>query len=130
MNFWLPASYHTPKFLVSAVFAGLLTKVGIYALLRITVMLFADQRDLFAEVIAWIAALTMIAGVLGALAQNDIRRIFGYLVISGIGTMLAGIAIGSVTAHYRRSGLCGSFHDCHDCALSGCRGCWQNDEFQ
>lgn len=98
MNFWLPASYHTPKFLVSAVFAGLLTKVGVYALLRITLMLFADQRDLFAEVIAWIAALTMIAGVFGALAQNDIRRIFGYLVISGIGTMLAGLAVGSVTA--------------------------------
>lgn len=97
MNFWLPASYHTPKFLVSAVFAGLLTKVGIYALLRISVMLFADQRDQFALGIAWIAALTMLAGVFGALAQNDIRRLFGYLVISGIGTMLAGIAIASVT---------------------------------
>lgn len=97
MNFWLPASYHTPKFLVSAVFAGLLTKVGIYALLRITLMLFADQRDEIAEGIAWLAALTMLAGVMGALAQNDIRRIFGYLVISGIGTMLAGIAIASLT---------------------------------
>ena len=97
MNFWLPASYHTPKFLVSAVFAGLLTKVGIYALLRVTLMLFSDQRDLFAEMIAWVAALTMIAGVFGALAQNDIRRVFGYLVISGIGTMLAGLAIGSMT---------------------------------
>ncbi|MGB7286092.1 MAG: Na+/H+ antiporter subunit D [Salaquimonas sp.] len=97
MNFWLPASYHTPKFLVSALFAGLLTKVGIYALLRISVMLFADQRDQIAEGIAWIAALTMITGVMGALAQNDIRRVFGYLVVSGIGTMLAGIAIASVT---------------------------------
>ncbi len=97
MNFWLPASYHTPKFLVSAVFAGLLTKVGIYALLRISLMLFADQRDQFAEGIAWLSALTMLAGVMGALAQNDIRRIFGYLVISGIGTMLAGIAIASIT---------------------------------
>ena len=97
MNFWLPASYHTPKFLVSALFAGLLTKVGVYALLRISLMLFAPQRDELAQVIAWLGALTMLVGVFGALAQSDIRRIFGYLVISGIGTMLAGIAIGSVT---------------------------------
>lgn len=98
MNFWLPASYHTPKFLVSAVFAGLLTKVGVYALLRISLMLFAPQRDELAEVIAWLAALTMLVGVFGALAQSDIRRILGYLVIAGIGTMMAGIAIASVTA--------------------------------
>lgn len=98
MNFWLPASYHTPKFLVSAVFAGLLTKVGIYALLRVSLMLFAPQRDELAVVIAWLAALTMLVGVLGALAQSDIRRILGYLVVSGIGSMLAGIAIASVTA--------------------------------
>jgi len=98
MNFWLPASYHTPKFLISAIFAGLLTKVGVYALLRISLMLFAPQRDELAEVIAWIAALTMLVGVFGALAQTDIRRIFGYLVISGIGTMMAGIAIASITA--------------------------------
>lgn len=98
LNFWLPASYHTPKFLVSAVFAGLLTKVGVYALLRVSIMLFAPQHDTFAPAIAWIAGITMMVGVMGALAQNDIRRIFGYLVISGIGTMLAGIAIASITA--------------------------------
>jgi multicomponent Na+:H+ antiporter subunit D len=97
MNFWLPASYHTPKFVVSAVFAGLLTKVGIYALLRISLMLFAPQRDDIAILIAWIAGMTMVVGVIGALAQSEIRRLLGYLVISGIGTMLAGIAIASQT---------------------------------
>jgi multicomponent Na+:H+ antiporter subunit D len=97
MNFWLPASYHTPRFVVSAVFAGLLTKVGIYALLRVSLMLFAPQRGELAVLIAWIAALTMLVGVVGALAQSEIRRLLGYLVISGIGTMLAGIAIASET---------------------------------
>jgi len=136
VNFWLPASYHTPKFLVSAVFAGLLTKVGIYALLRISVMLFADQRDVIAYLIAWIAAFTMLAGVLGALAQNDIRRIFGYLVISGIGTMLAGIAVASITgiagvlvyaihsmlvmtALYLMAGVIGRLSGTNDLRLSG-----------
>ena len=98
LNSWLPASYHTPRIVVSAIFAGLLTKVGIYALLRISVMLLGPQRELFSVGIAWVAALTMLVGVLGALAQSDIRRVLGYLVISGIGTMLAGIAIASKTA--------------------------------
>lgn len=95
VNFWLPASYHTPRLVVSALFAGLLTKVGIYALLRILGMLFPVEREELSLLIAIVAALTMILGVIGALAQNDIRRALGFLVISGIGVMMAGLALGS-----------------------------------
>jgi len=95
VNFWLPASYHTPRLVVSALFAGLLTKVGIYALLRILGMLFPFEREELSFIIAIAAALTMILGVIGALAQNDIRRSLGFLVISGIGVMMAGLALGS-----------------------------------
>ncbi len=94
VNFWLPASYHTPRIVVSALFAGLLTKVGIYALIRVSVMLFPFERRELSLVIAVVGALTMITGALGALAQTDTRRLLGYLVISGIGSMLAGIALG------------------------------------
>ena len=95
LNFWLPSSYHTPRIVVSALFAGLLTKVGIYALMRSMVMLFPVEREELSLVIALAGAATMILGVLGALGQSDIRRLLGYLVISGIGVMLAGIALGS-----------------------------------
>lgn len=95
VNFWLPASYHTPKIVVSALFGGLLTKVGIYALMRVMVMLFPIQREELSFVIAISAALTMILGAMGALAQNDLRRMLGYVVISGIGYMMAGVAIGT-----------------------------------
>ena len=98
VNFWLPASYHTPRIVVSAVFAGLLTKVGVYALLRILVLLMPEARGELATVIAVVAIATMITGVFGALAQTDLRRLLGYLVISGIGSMLAGIAIGTSPA--------------------------------
>jgi multicomponent Na+:H+ antiporter subunit D len=98
VNFWLPASYHTPRIVVSALFAGLLTKVGIYALIRIGVMLFPAELEQLSLVLAIVAALTMLTGSLGALAQSDTRRLLGYLVISGIGAMLAGIAIGSPDA--------------------------------
>jgi multicomponent Na+:H+ antiporter subunit D len=95
VNFWLPASYHTPRIVVSGLFAGLLTKVGIYALLRIFMTLFSLERDFLASAIAIVAGLTMVLGAMGAIAQNDIRRSLGFLVISGIGSMLAGLALGS-----------------------------------
>lgn len=95
VNFWLPASYHTPRVVVSALFAGLLTKVGVYALMRIVLLLFPAERDVLALAIALIAALTMLLGATGALAQTDFRRLLGYLVISGIGIMFAGIALAS-----------------------------------
>lgn len=95
VNFWLPASYHTPRIVTSALFAGLLTKVGVYALMRTVVMLLPAERDVLGQTIAWVAVATMIIGILGALAQSDIRRLLGFVVISGIGTMMAGLALGS-----------------------------------
>ncbi|MCM2442700.1 Na+/H+ antiporter subunit D [Agrobacterium vitis] len=96
LNFWLPASYHTPRIVVSALFAALLTKVGIYSLLRVVVMLFPIEREQLSLVLGVIAAATMVLGAVGALGQSDIRRLMGFVVISGIGIMLAGIAIGAV----------------------------------
>lgn len=93
LNAWLPASYHTPRFVVSALFAGLLTKVGIYALIRVLLMLFPPERVSLGPVIAWVAGLTMIVGALGALAQSDIRKLLNYVVVAGIGTILAGLAL-------------------------------------
>ncbi|TFF25647.1 Na+/H+ antiporter subunit D [Jiella endophytica] len=93
LNYWLPASYHTPRFVVSALFAGLLTKVGVYALIRVLLMLFPPQHAELATLIAWVAALTMLVGAFGALAQSDLRRLLNYFVIAGIGTILAGLAL-------------------------------------
>jgi len=98
VNFWLPASYHTPNVVVSAVFAGLLTKVGIYALIRVFVMILPASRGYMADLIALVAILTLLTGAFGALAQSELRRLLGYLVIAGIGSMLAGVAVGSTLA--------------------------------
>ncbi|QFT31569.1 Na(+)/H(+) antiporter subunit D [Labrenzia sp. THAF82] len=98
VNFWLPASYHTPNIVVSAVFAGLLTKVGVYALIRVFVLILPESRIFMADVIGWVAIVTLLTGAIGALAQSEVRRLLGYLVIAGIGSMLAGVAVGSVLA--------------------------------
>ncbi len=96
VNFWLPASYHTPRIVVAALFGGLLTKVGVYAMMRVMVMLFPLQREELSLLLAVSAALTMVIGALGALAQNDLRRMAGFAVIAGIGNVMAGIAIGGM----------------------------------
>jgi len=91
--FWLPASYHTPPAAVSAIFAGLLTKVGVYALIRVFTLLFVSDTDFTHTLLLLIAALTMITGVLGAMAQSEIRRILSFHIVSQIGYMLMGLAI-------------------------------------
>lgn len=91
--FWLPASYHTPPPLISALFAGLLTKVGVYAIIRAATLLFDQEREALADVILAVAGLTMVSGVLGAVAQNDIRRILSFHIVSQIGYMLMGLGV-------------------------------------
>lgn len=93
--FWLPDSYPTARSPVSAVFAGLLTKVGVYAIVRTQTLLFADTHR---TLLLWIAGLTMIIGVLGAIAQNDMKRILSFHIVSQIGYMLLGVAIGGSAA--------------------------------
>jgi multicomponent Na+:H+ antiporter subunit D len=96
--FWLPASYHTPSVGVSALFAGLLTKVGVYALYRVFPLLFPEQLRLFQPLLCWVAGLTMMTGVLGAIAHSDIRRILSFHIISQIGYMLMGLALATPLA--------------------------------
>jgi multicomponent Na+:H+ antiporter subunit D len=95
--FWLPASYHTPYPVVSALFSALLTKVGVYALIRVFTLIFPITGS-FADAFTVIAGLTMVFGAAGALAQTDMRRMVAFLVVSGIGFMLMGLGIGGEEA--------------------------------
>jgi len=91
--FWLPASYHTPPVAITALFAGLLTKVGVYSIIRTFTLLFDQQLDTTATIIMWISGLTMVTGVLGAACQFEIRRILAFHSVSQIGYMLMGLGI-------------------------------------
>ncbi|KZY24970.1 NADH/ubiquinone/plastoquinone, partial [Alcanivorax sp. HI0035] len=95
--FWLPASYHTPQVAVSALFAGLLTKVGVYALFRVFTLIFGMDDPLIHQVLLWGAGLTMVTGVLGAAAQFEFRRILSFHIVSQIGYMMMGLALASVS---------------------------------
>lgn len=94
LSFWLPDSYPTAPAPVTAVFAGLLTKVGVYAIIRTETLLFPGDR--VNALLMWVALLTMIVGILGALAQNDIKRVLSFTLVSHIGYMIFGVAMSSI----------------------------------
>ena len=93
LNAWLPASYHTPPAVVSALFAALLTKVGAYALLRTLVTVLPGSRDVLEPVLLAVAVTTLLIAPLGAIAETNLRRAIGFLVIGGIGAIFAGLAL-------------------------------------
>lgn len=90
--FWLPSSYHTPASAVSALFAGLLTKVGVYALIRSFTLIFTQDTAYTHSLLMALAVLTMIVGVLGALAQRNYRRTMSFMHISQVGYLLLGLS--------------------------------------
>ena len=91
LSLWLPDSYPTAPAPVTAVFAGLLTKVGVYAILRVQTLLFPDSP--LTDLLLWAALVTMVIGILGAIAQSDIKRMLSFTLVSHIGYMIFGIAL-------------------------------------
>lgn len=93
--FWLPASYHTPPAAIGAVFAGLLTKVGVYALLRVFTLLFREAPPFVFTLLLVISAATMIVGLVGALTQRDFRRVLSFNLVGHIGYTTLGLGVGT-----------------------------------
>jgi multicomponent Na+:H+ antiporter subunit D len=102
--FWLPGSYSAPPTAISAIFAALLTKVGIYAIIRVFTLVFYHEPEVTHLFIGILAAVTMLLGAIGAVAFWDIKRILTYNVIVGVGFILAGVA------SYTTEGMTGSLY--------------------
>ncbi|MBM7807082.1 multicomponent Na+:H+ antiporter subunit D [Geodermatophilus bullaregiensis] len=110
LSAWLPDSYPTAPAPVTAVFAGLLTKVGVYAIIRTQTLLFPGGA--LDDVLMWAALATMLIGILGAVAQSDLRRMLSFTLVSHIGYMVFGIALGTA------AGLAGAvFYVAHHIAI-------------
>jgi multicomponent Na+:H+ antiporter subunit D len=91
--FWLPASYHTPPAAVGALLAGLLTKVGVYAMIRVFTLLFPDPDALVYTVVLVLSAITMVVGLTSAFAQRDFRRVLSFNLVGHIGFTTVGLAL-------------------------------------
>ncbi|MEU2006120.1 Na+/H+ antiporter subunit D [Rhodococcus sp. NPDC019627] len=102
LSTWLPDSYPTAPAPVTAVFAGLLTKVGVYAIIRAHTLLFPEGE--LDNVLMVCGLLTMLVGIFGAIAQSDIKRLLSFTLVSHIGYMVFGIALST------QSGLSGAIY--------------------
>ena len=92
--FWLPDSYPIVPAGMNGYFAGLLTKVGVYSLLRLFVLCFRQPgAELVLEVLLVLSGFTMLFGVLGAMCQWEIRKILSWHIISQVGYMVMGIGL-------------------------------------
>lgn len=97
LYFWLPSSYHTPPSAIGAVFGGLLTKVGIYALLRVFTIVFVPS-PFISQVLGVVAIMTLLTGSFGVFIQRDLRKMFSYLIVCHIGYMIAGMSMYTAVA--------------------------------
>ena len=91
--FWLPASYHTPPAPVAAAFAGLLTKVGVYALIRVFTLLFHEAPPALFGLLLAMSAATMVIGLVAAMNERDFRRILSFNLVGHIGYTTASLSL-------------------------------------
>ncbi|MCD7035736.1 Na+/H+ antiporter subunit D [Metabacillus sp. GX 13764] len=96
--FWLPGSYEAPPAAVTALFGALLTKVGVYSITRVYTLIFIHDKGVTHEVLAWLAALTILFGVIGSLSYWDVKKIVIYNIVTAIGVILFGVAAATPAA--------------------------------
>ncbi|WP_075619741.1 Na+/H+ antiporter subunit D [Paenisporosarcina indica] len=112
--FWLPSSYAAPPIPVLALFGALLTKVGVYAIMRTYTLFFTLDQGFTHELLMVLSILTIVAGCIGALAYFDVKKIIIYNIIIAVGVILFGASQMTETA------LMGSvFYLIHDILIKG-----------
>lgn len=92
LYFWLPGSYQVPPAAIVALFGGLLTKVGVYAIVRTFTLIFYHDPGITHTLIAWMSGLTMVFGAIGALAYRDVNRILIFNIVISIGFLGFGLS--------------------------------------
>ncbi|MEK4486842.1 Na+/H+ antiporter subunit D [Psychrobacillus sp. FSL H8-0484] len=112
--FWLPGSYAAPPVPVLALFGSLLTKVGVYAIMRTYTLFFTTDTGFTHELLMIVSILTIIVGSIGALAYFDVKQIIIYNIVIAVGVILFGASI------MNENGMMGSvFYLIHDILIKG-----------
>ena len=96
LGFWLPRTYAASVPAVAAMFA-LMTKVGIYVLLRLGALVFGEgagiSRYFGSDWLLWGGVATIVAGSIGMLGARDLGKLAGYNVLVSSGTLLGAVAL-------------------------------------
>lgn len=93
---WLPAAYAEAPTPVTMLLTGLLSKMGVYALLRVFLPVFPEILPALAPALGWLAATTVLLGAVAALAQTDLKRMLAYSSVNHLG--YCALAIAAVAA--------------------------------
>ncbi|WP_456273498.1 Na+/H+ antiporter subunit D [Bacillus sp. AK031] len=93
LYFWLPGSYYAPPTPVLALFGALLTKVGVYSIIRTYTLFFYHDTGYTHTILAWLAILTIVVGCIGAIAYWDVKKILIYNIIIAVGVILFGVSV-------------------------------------
>ncbi|MFS0863705.1 Na+/H+ antiporter subunit D [Fredinandcohnia sp. 179-A 10B2 NHS] len=96
--FWLPSSYQAPPTPITALFGALLTKVGVYSIIRTFTIIFHHDTEFTHTIIGILAGLTIVVGVIGAIAHWDVKKIIIYNILTAVGVILIGIATFTTTS--------------------------------
>ena len=114
LYFWLPGSYAAPPIPVLALFGALLTKVGVYAIMRTYTLFFTHNIGVTHEILMIVSILTVIVGCIGALAYFDLKQIIIYNIVIAVGVILFG------AAQMNEAGISGAiFYLVHDMLIKG-----------
>jgi multicomponent K+:H+ antiporter subunit D len=94
VGFWLPKTYAVATTPVAALFT-IMTKVGIYAILRVNGTVFDDaiSREILQYILLPIGLITSVYGVIGAMGAEHLRRFIGFMILSSVGTILIAISL-------------------------------------
>ncbi|MGN7387376.1 Na+/H+ antiporter subunit D [Sporosarcina sp. SAFN-015] len=114
LYFWLPGSYAAPPIPVLALFGALLTKVGVYAIMRTYTLFFTHNIGVTHEILMVVSILTVIVGCIGALAYFDLKQIIIYNIVIAVGVILFG------ASQMNEAGISGAiFYLVHDMLIKG-----------
>lgn len=94
LGFWLPNAYPTPPTAIGAYFAAVLTKVGVYSLVRAFTLMFPAEEGL-RTVLLVLATATMVVGALGLLSRQRWRHSMAFANVASIGYLVAALFVGS-----------------------------------
>lgn len=101
LHFWLPGTYSAASAPVAALFA-ILSKVGIYSIIRVFSMIFSAHGGELADIaIPWLwplSILTLLVAIIGILAAASLRQLSAQLIILSVGTLLTALAINNQNA--------------------------------
>lgn len=94
VGFWLPKTYAVATTPVAAIFT-IMTKVGIYAILRVNGTVFNDEyvQNTLSNVLLPIGLITSVYGVIGAIGSERLRRFIGFMILSSIGTIIVALSL-------------------------------------